>query len=148
MGRPSKHHQNISSYLNNLGISRANTRWQALIQPEVQPFVRHLLLAPSAYFVALQTEMKNSTFLFVLAPPLELLERKDFAGSLSLRIIEYKQTPHEEDTASLSVPWRQGDACGRLLGEQQVTGRGPLQFFSQATILRCFCGKLPAQDSN
>lgn len=50
-------------------------------------------------FVALQTEMENSTFLFIFIPPLGPLERKDFARNLSLRNTKWKQIPYQKDTA-------------------------------------------------
>ena len=86
-----------SPYLNNLGISRVNTRCWALIQLEVQPFPGHLLLAPDIDLCG-SPHLENSNFLFIFFPPLELHERKDFARNLSPKNVKGKQVPHQEDT--------------------------------------------------
>ena len=57
-----------SSYLENLGISRVDTRWQALIRPEGSPFLGHLLAADADFCGSLNTS-RSSNFLFIFFSP-------------------------------------------------------------------------------
>ena len=54
-----------SPYLENLGISRVDARWQALIRPEGSPFLGHLLLAADADFCGSLNTSRSSNFLLI-----------------------------------------------------------------------------------
>ena len=131
-----------SPYLENLGISRIDARWQALIRPERSPFLGHLLLAADADFCGSLNTSRSSNFLliFFYHPPPHLwsyVRGKALPGNFLQRTSRGNRSSIRR-TRHLSFPWRQADAL-------KVPGSGPLHFHSRATLVRCFCGKLPAQ---
>lgn len=148
-GRPSEQCQitlmtlgslQTSSHRDNLGISRANARWQALTQPEVQPFIRHFLLAPHADFRGSPNRKGNQDFPFCLCPTSRTASKK--------RLKKFSLKKPSGNRSLISSPAFPHRARCTLLGEQQATGSSLLPSWSQATVLRCFRGKLPAQGWN
>lgn len=131
-----------SSYLENLGMSRVDTRWQALIRPEGSPFLGHLLLAADADFCGSLNTSRSSNFLSIFFfPHLGSYVRGKALPGNSLRRTSRGNRSSIRRTWHLSSPWRQVDAL-------KVPGSGLLHFHSWATRVRCFCGKLPAQGPN
>lgn len=122
-----------SSPKNNLGTSRLSQKCNLSFDTFCW---LHMLTSG-----ALQTERENRTSLSVFVPPLELLQRKDPFEKLSLRKPSENRSLIRSSRQPCLSPQRQVHASGEAISHWS----GLLQSLSQATILRCFCGKLPAQ---